>query len=259
MKLLVIGDIVGRPGRNIIAERLHHLIDINAIDMVIANGENASGGNGLTEKNATELFQCGINIITMGNHIWDKKEILNYIDTYPNLIRPANYPEPCPGKGYTIFKKGNVRVGVINISGVIYLKNLRCPFETFDILYEKVHQECDMIIVDFHAEATSEKIAMGYYGDGRASLVFGTHTHVQTADVRILENGTGFISDVGMTGPYDGILGIDKHIIIQHLKNKRPVKFELASGQVQINGLIVDINHKNGKCESIQNFIHIFE
>lgn len=259
MRFLIIGDIVGRPGRHVITEHLQNLISYHNADFVIANGENASGGNGLTEKNAIELFNSNIDIITMGNHVWDKREIINYIDNYPYLIRPANYPEPCPGKGYTIIDSNGVRVGVINLSGLIYLNSLVCPFKTFDQIYDKINKACEIIIVDFHAEATSEKIAMGYYVDGRASLIFGTHTHVQTADCRILTNDTGYITDVGMTGPYDGILGVNKDIIIQQLINKRPAKFEVASGRCQINGLLADIDENNGNCHYIKNFIKIIE
>ncbi|MFZ7119756.1 MAG: TIGR00282 family metallophosphoesterase [Eubacteriaceae bacterium] len=258
MKILVIGDIVGRPGRNIMKEKLQNFVlDFNA-DFTIANCENASGGNGLTEKNTLELFEYGIEVITMGNHVWDKKETINFIDNYPNLIRPGNYPQPCPGKGYTIYEKNGIKIGVINISGIIYLNNLQCPFNTFDNIINKLSDTCKVIILDFHAEATSEKIAMGYYADSRASLVYGTHTHVQTADTRILPGGTGYITDVGMTGPYDGILGIEKDIIINQLKSKRPIKFKIASGQVQVNGIIVDIDENTGKCRNIKNFINIF-
>lgn len=258
MKILIIGDIVGRPGRNIIKEKLQNLILDFEADFTIANCENASGGNGLTEKNALELFEYGIEVITMGNHVWDKKETITFIDNYPNLIRPGNYPQPCPGKGYTIYEKKGIKIGVINISGIIYLNNLLCPFNTFDNIIKKLSNICKIIILDFHAEATSEKIAMGYYADNRASLVYGTHTHVQTADTRILPGGTGYITDVGMTGPYDGILGIEKDIIISQLKSKRPTKFKIASGQVQVNGIIVDIDENTGKCHNIKNFINIF-
>lgn len=258
MKFLIIGDIVGRSGRNIIKDNINNLKSLYNVDIVIANGENASGGNGLTEKNAKELFDCGIDIITMGNHVWDKKEIIDYIDKYPFLIRPANYPEPCPGRGYNIYTKSNVRIGIINLSGVIYLNNLISPFDTFDNIYKKIRSECDLIIIDFHGEATSEKIAMGYYVDGKASLIFGTHTHVQTADRRILAGGTGYITDIGMTGPYNGVLGVEKDIIIQQYKTKRPIRYELATGEIQVNCITADINEKTGLCQNIENFIHIY-
>ncbi|MPW25810.1 TIGR00282 family metallophosphoesterase [Alkalibaculum sp. M08DMB] len=259
MKILIIGDVVGRAGRNIIQQELTNLKSKYQVDITIANCENASGGNGLTEKNAKEFFENGVDIITMGNHVWDKKDIVNYIDDYTNLIRPANYPDPCPGKGYTIFEKNGIKIGVINISGIVYLNNLICPFTTIDAILEEISSKCKIIILDFHGEATSEKIAMGYYSDGRVSLVYGTHTHVQTADKRILPQGTGYITDVGMTGPFDGVLGVDKDIIIQHLKSRRPVKFEIATGIMQINGLYVEINEKTGKCEAIDNFIKVIE
>ena len=259
MKILLLGDVVGRPGRKIVQQELSNLKNIYGPDLTIANCENASGGNGLTEKNAKEFFEWGIDIITMGNHVWDKREILNYIDNYPHLVRPANYPDPCPGKGYTIYEKNGIFVGVINLSGVIYLNNLNCPFSTIDKVIEEISDQCQIIIVDFHAEATSEKIAMGYYCDGKASLVYGTHTHVQTADKRILPQGTGYLTDIGMTGPYDGILGVDKNIIIGQLISKRPAKYEMAEGAVQINGVVVEINDSTGKCEKLENFIKIIE
>ncbi len=223
MKVLVLGDVVGRPGRNIVLKELYKLKRHYKADLVIVNCENASAGNGLTEKNAQELFDSGIDVITMGNHVWDKKEILNFIDVYPDLVRPANYPEPCPGKGYTILAMNGVNVGVVNLSGVVYLKHLDCPFSTIDKVLDEIKSRCDIIILDFHAEATSEKLAMGYYLDGRASLVYGTHTHVQTADQRILSKGTGYLTDIGMTGPYDRIIGVDKDIIIQQMVIKGPL------------------------------------
>lgn len=259
MKILLLGDVVGRPGRRIVQQELSNLKNIYHQDLTIANCENASGGNGLTEKNARELFEWGVDIITMGNHVWDKRETVNFIDNFPHLVRPANYPEPCPGKGYTIFEKNGIHIGVINISGVIYLNNLICPFATLDKILLEISDKCQIIILDFHAEATSEKIAMGYYCDGRVSLVYGTHTHVQTADKRILPLGTGYLTDIGMTGPYDGILGVDKNIILEQMKNKRPAKYVMAEGAVQINGLYVEINEKTGKCEILDNFIKIYD
>ncbi|RBP59928.1 hypothetical protein DES36_11723 [Alkalibaculum bacchi] len=259
MKILILGDIVGRPGRNAVANQLSHLREEYKPDLVIVNGENASAGRGLTEKNAKELFELDIDVITTGNHVWDKKEILTYIESYPQLIRPANYPDPCPGKGYTIIHKGETTIGVINLSGVVYLSNLTNPFHTIDKILHEISKQCNIIILDFHAEATSEKLAMGYYCDGRISLVYGTHTHVQTADKRILNGGTGYITDIGMTGPLDGILGVDKDIIIQQMQNNRPARYDLAQGPVQINGIITEINEETGKCQSLDNFIRIIE
>lgn len=259
MKILILGDIVGRPGRNAVRDQLSHLREEYRADVVIVNGENASAGRGITEKNAKELFELGIDVITTGNHVWDKKEILTYIESYPQLIRPANYPDPCPGKGYTIIHRNGINIGVINLSGVVYLSNLANPFHTIDNILNEISKKCTIVIVDFHAEATSEKLAMGYYCDGRVSLVYGTHTHVQTADKRILSEGTGYITDIGMTGPLNGILGVDKDIIIEQMLSNRPARYDLAEGPTQINGIIVDINKETGKCGYIDNFIKIIE
>lgn len=226
--------------------------------MIIVNGENASGGNGLTRKNADELLSLGIDVITMGNHVWDKRETEKFIHEYDTIVRPANYPEPCPGLGYTYAEAKGHKVCVINMSGLVYMKSLDCPFFRFDEILEEIDEDVQIIIVDFHAEATAEKIAIGYYLDGRVSLVFGTHTHVQTSDNRILENGTGYITDIGMTGPLNGVLGVDKDIIIRSMKTKRPNKYELANGMLQLNGIITEIDEASGKCTCIQNFIKYY-
>lgn len=259
MNFFIIGDIVGRNARRILQEHLEDIKNSHDIDFIIANGENASGGNGLTYKNAQELFSYGIDVITMGNHVWDKKEIFQYIGKEAGLVRPANYPSPCPGKGYTIIVKKGIRIGVINLSGRVFLSPLECPFRVFEEIYEELKSVTDIIIIDFHGEATAEKMAMGWYVDGKASLIFGTHTHIQTADEKILPQGTGYITDVGMTGPYHSVLGVDKDIIIDKFITQRPAKFELASGPVQVNGLIVDINEINGKCNKIERFYHLFD
>ena len=227
--------------------------------MVIANGENASGGNGLTYKNAQELFSYGIDAITMGNHVWDKKEIYKYIDEEPRLIRPANYPSPCPGKGYTTIIRDDIRVGIINLLGRSFLNTLDCPFRTFNRIHNELKESTDILIIDFHGEATAEKVAMGWYVDGKVSLIFGTHTHIQTADEKILPHGTGYITDIGMTGPYQSVIGIEKDIIIEKLITQRPVRFEVASGPIQINGLLVDINELTGECRTIERFFSLID
>ncbi|RBP36843.1 TIGR00282 family metallophosphoesterase [Garciella nitratireducens] len=259
MRFFIIGDIVGRPARNLLKNILKNMIDKNEIDFVIANGENASGGNGLTYKNYQELISCGIDIITMGNHVWDKKEIFEYIDEENKIIRPANYPEPCLGKGYTIINKNNINIGIINLSGRVFLSSLDCPFKTFEKIYNTLKKETNIIILDFHAEATAEKIAMGWFVDGKVSLMYGTHTHVQTADEKILPKGTGYITDVGMTGPYYSVLGVNKDIILKKFITQQPVRHELAKGPVQLNGLIVDIDEKSGKSIYIERYLKIFE
>lgn len=259
MKFLIIGDIVGRMSRNILKTQLTNIIEDNRIQFVIANGENASGGNGLTYKNAQELFSYGIDVITMGNHVWDKKEITKYIDKETRLVRPSNYPSPCPGRGYTIINKNNISIGIMNLSGRIFLSPLECPFKTFEKDYNFLKNNADIIILDFHGEATAEKVAMGWFVDGKISLIYGTHTHIQTADEKILPKGTGYITDVGMTGPYYSVLGIDRNIIIDKLITQRPNRFEVASGPIEINGIIVEIDEKSGVCLNIERFNQLFD
>lgn len=252
LRVLMIGDIVGRPGRTIIREKLLYIKDKYEVDYVIANGENAAGGNGITEKIAQELFISGIDFLTMGNHVWDNKDVFNFIETENRMIRPANYPI-APGKGYQTveIKKGPI-LGIINISGRTFMPPLDCPFRTADAVIEQISSITKIIIVDFHAEATSEKIAMGWYLDGRVSLVAGTHTHVQTADEKILPNGTAYITDVGMTGPIDSVLGIKKESVINKFINQLPVRFEVAKGPAELNGIIVDIDELTGKALAIK-------
>ncbi|MCR1898087.1 TIGR00282 family metallophosphoesterase [Irregularibacter muris] len=257
MKFLIIGDIVGRPGRHVLRDYLPSIIRDNDIEFVIANGENASGGNGLTYKNSQELLSYGIDILTMGNHVWDKREIFDYIDEEDRLVRPSNYPSPCPGKGYTIIDKKGINIAIMNLSGRVFLPPLDCPFGTFEKDYMQIKEKADIIILDFHAEATAEKVAMGWFTDGRASLVFGTHTHVQTADEKILTQGTGYITDIGMTGPSNSVLGVDKDIIIKKFMTQRPIRFELAEGPVQINAIIAEIDETNGKCTSIKRYYQL--
>ncbi|SES77462.1 TIGR00282 family metallophosphoesterase [Anaerobranca gottschalkii] len=243
MKVIFIGDIVGSPGRKILQESLATLIEEYRPDLIIANGENAAGGKGLTPKIADELFESGIDIITMGNHVWDKKEIYPLLENDLRIVRPANYPDFCPGKGFTTVTINNKKVLIINLSGTVYLDNLNCPFKTIDNILATTSS--DYIIVDFHGEATSEKLAMGWYLDGRVSAVLGTHTHVQTADHRVLNKGTLYITDVGMTGPYDGILGVEKEEVIKKFITKMPSKFSvLEKGPNQLNGVFLDLEEK---------------
>ncbi|HHW02784.1 MAG TPA: TIGR00282 family metallophosphoesterase [Thermoanaerobacterales bacterium] len=252
MVLMMIGDIVGRPGRTILREKLPILKKEYGVDFVIANGENAAGGNGITQKIAQELFISGIDFLTMGNHIWDNKDVFNFIEEESRMIRPANYPPGTPGRGYQIVKtESGISIGIINISGRTFMSALDCPFRTADLILDKIKDNTDIVIVDFHAEATSEKIAMGWYLDGRVTLVAGTHTHVQTADERILPNGTAYITDLGMTGPIDSILGIEKEPVIKKFISHLPARFEVAKGVSQINGIIVEIDEKTGKAKNI--------
>lgn len=251
MRFLAIGDVVGRPGRNILKSSLSKLKENYKIDVVIANCENAAGGNGLTKKVADELFSIGIDIMTMGNHVWANKEIFSFIENETRIIRPANYPEgTTPGRGYNVFEKNNLKFAVINLCGRVFMENLDCPFRKIDEILGKI--ECPIIIVDFHAEATSEKIALGFYVDGRVSCLYGTHTHVQTADEKILPNGTAYITDIGMTGPYDSVLGVDKDIVIQKFTTLLPVRFEVAKGKAQFNGIVFEVDNNSGKAVSIE-------
>lgn len=251
MKILIIGDIVGRTGRHALKDNLMELIKEYNINFVIANAENAAGGNGLTRKIADELFEMGISAITMGNHVWDQKDIFNFINDEKRIVRPANYLNGTPGKGVSLLSLGKYKIGIINIQGTVFMPCNNNPFIVVDYEVNKLREYTNIIIVDFHAEATSEKIAMGYFLNGRVSCVYGTHTHVQTADERILSDGTGYITDVGMTGPYDSVLGVDKEKIIKKFTTSVPVKFEVAKGSAQINAIVININNTDGKCNEI--------
>jgi len=258
MKILFAGDIMGRSGRSVINSFLNDIKKEYKADFTIVNAENASGYAGLVKSSYDELIAAGVDFITTGNHIWAKKEIFDFIEKYDNILRPANYPPPCPGRGYAVVRVGSIRIGIINLSGTVYMENLENPFLTFDKIYEIIKPSCDIIFVDFHAEATSEKVAFSYYAAGRADVVAGTHTHVQTSDERIIDNQTAAITDVGMTGPYEGVIGIDKNIIIKSFKTKRPVKFEIAQGKRQFNGICTTFD-KNNVCIKIERIYKIFD
>lgn len=254
MRVLMVGDVVGKPGRQVLGRELGRLIGEYKIDFVIANGENAAGGNGITRAVAEELFDYGVNVITMGNHVWDKKELVDYIETEPRIIRPANYPPGTPGKGYGIFNVGDGEtLAVINLAGRVFMDQLDCPFRSVKEILRQTINSTINIIVDFHAEATSEKGAMGYWLDGQVSAVCGTHTHVQTADAKILPKGTAFITDVGMTGPSNSVLGIAPDLIVEKFVTQMPVKFQLAKGPAQFNGVVIEINSINGLACSIES------
>lgn len=258
MRFLMIGDVVGRPGRKAVKENLQDLIREFGLDFIVANGENAAGGMGITRDTARELFACGVDVITLGNHVWNKKEIVEYIAREDRVIRPANYPPGTPGKGWNIFKTHTgVNVAVLNLSGRVFMDNIDCPFRKADELLQNITGDTRVILLDFHAEATSEKIAMGKYLDGRVSAVCGTHTHVQTADECILPEGTAYITDIGMTGPRDSIIGFKTGPIIDKFLTQMPRKFEVARGLYQLNAVIIDIDEDTGKAgdiRRIQNF-----
>lgn len=252
IRIFCIGDIVGRPGRQAIKELLPDLKKRHQLDLIIANGENASGGVGITRKVTEELVGYGIEVITLGNHSWDNREIFQFIDEerYP-LIRPANYPPNTPGQGYKIFFVDQLKIGVINLLGRVFMGDFDCPFRTFDQIYEELKRVTDFILVDFHAEATAEKVAFSWYVDGRAAAVFGTHTHVQTADERILPLGTGYISDLGMTGPTDSVIGVKKDAVIEKFLTQLPKRFEVAKDDILLNGVIFEIDEISGKTKHI--------
>jgi hypothetical protein len=253
VKLLFIGDIIGKPGRQAISRELYRLVDRHMVDLVIANGENAAGGFGITEETANDLFKCGIHVLTSGNHIWDKKESFDFINREEKLLRPANYPEGTPGRGSAIFMTaGRAKVAVLNLEGRVFMNNLDCPFRTADREIERLRVETPIIFVDFHAEATSEKTSLGWYLDGRVSALIGTHTHIQTADERILPNGTAYLTDAGMTGGFDSVIGVKKEEAISKFLSQLPVKFDIAKNNMRLNGAVIVVDELSGKAVSIE-------
>ena len=254
MKLLFIGDIVGRPGRDLLRRHLKALAASLAVDLVIANGENAAGGNGITRDNAKEIFGAGVDVITTGNHVWDKREALEFIVGEPRLIRPANYPDGTPGLGsYVVASRDGVRVGVVNVMGRVFLHAIDDPFRAADREIARVKADgAQVVFVDLHAETTSEKVALSWYLDGQVAAVIGTHTHVQTADERILPGGTACLTDVGMTGPHDGVIGMDKTAVIARFVTGLPGRFEPATGDVRLHGVTVTTDPATGKALAIE-------
>jgi metallophosphoesterase (TIGR00282 family) len=243
MNILAIGDVVGSAGCDFLRRHLPALKKMNGIDLVIANGENSADGNGITPASAEHLFTSGVDVITTGNHVFRRKEIYNLLDENPRILRPANYPAGTPGRGYTVIDTGRVNVCVVNLIGTVYLDSFDSPFLTADAILREAGSGL-LTVVDFHAEATSEKRALGFYLDGRVSAVFGTHTHVQTADEQVLEGGTGYISDLGMTGPYRSVLGVDPQLVVRRFLTKMPVRFANADSPSFLSGVILDIDNK---------------
>ena len=253
MKILFIGDIVGKPGRRVVSRLLPDIVSQCEIDLVIANCENAAGGFGVTREIVEELYRNNVNVLTSGNHIWDRKEIREFIEEYETLLRPANYPDGTPGRGSALIRSssGNL-VGVINLMGRVFMQALDCPFKVAEREIEKLKHKTNIIIVDMHAEATSEKQAIGWFLDGRVSAVLGTHTHVQTADERILPDGTAYITDVGMTGPFDSIIGIKKGLILKRFLTSIPTKFDVATRDVRLQGVLVNVDENSRKSIKIE-------
>ncbi|MDD5952083.1 MAG: TIGR00282 family metallophosphoesterase [Oscillospiraceae bacterium] len=249
MRILAIGDVVGSVGCKFLRKHLPSLKKIKQIDLVIANGENSADGNGITPSSAKYLLDSGVDVLTAGNHTFRRRECYDFLDECETLLRPANYPKSTPGHGCCIFDMGRVRVGVINVMGTVFMESLDCPFEAVDKLLPNLPK---ITLVDFHAEATGEKGALAYYLDGRVSAVFGTHTHVQTADEQILPGGTGFISDVGMVGPIRSILGVKPEIIVQKMRTKMPARFENAAGDCHMDCVLFTIDEKSGKTTAIE-------
>ena len=255
--VLMLGDIIGRAGRMVVQACLGRLIRRHQAAFVVANGENAAAGMGITAEIALDLFNAGVDVITSGNHIWCKREIVSFLDDEPRLLRPANYPGQVPGRGAGLFTAAEgSKVGVVNLEGRVFMNNLDCPFRAADRLIADLATETPLIVVDFHAETTSEKGALGFYLDGRVSVVAGTHTHVQTADERVLPGGTGFITDLGMTGSLDGVIGFRKEQAIQRFLTQRPVRLEPAKRAPVVNGLVATLDIASGRALKVER---IFE
>lgn len=247
IKIFFLGDVIGKPGR----KAVERFIENADVDFIIINGENLAGGIGITPSVAIEMLSCGVDAITTGNHVWKKKDIIPFIKEEQRVLRPLNYPEGTPGSGYTSLKKNGKTVYVVNIEGRIFMNHLLCPFRCMEKLIKELGQEIP-IIVDFHAEATSEKVAMGWFLDGKVAALVGTHTHVQTADEKILPNGTGYITDIGMTGPIDSVIGMEKMSVLERFITQMPRKFEVGKDNVEVQGVAITLSNKGSRCLHIE-------
>jgi len=253
LKLLFVGDIFGHAGRSIVADHLRNIRETQSIDVVIANVENSAAGFGITPNVAEELFAYGIDVMTSGNHIWDKRDIYSYFSRTDRLLRPANYPEGVPGAGVFVHQTASgAACAVINLQGRVYMANTDCPFRKADQILASLPQNVKVRFIDFHAEVTSEKVALGWYLDGRVSALIGTHTHIPTADTRILPGGTAYQTDCGMTGPYDSVIGVEKDPVLQKFLTAMPVRMEPAKGKVELHSVIIDVDDSTGKALSIR-------
>ncbi len=253
MRTLFIGDVFGKPGRRLLLEKLQGILHEHRIDFCVANVENAAAGFGVTPQIADELLNCGVDLLTSGNHIWDKRAIIPYLADQPRLLRPHNYPRANPGTGIFIGDtRCGVRVGVLNLQGRVFMASIDCPFTTGLAAVEQIRKQTPVILVDFHAEATSEKQAIGWFMDGQVSAVIGTHTHIQTADERVLPKGTAYITDIGMTGPHDSVIGSIPDLALDRFLRQMPIRLEPASGNLRICGAIVEIDETDGRAQQIQ-------
>lgn len=255
MKIMFVGDVVGHNGRKAFRKYTPELRAERGIDVVVVNGENSAAGKGFTRKSLDELYQGGADIVTSGNHVWDKKDVLEFIDQEPFLIRPANYPGDAPGKGWCVYPFKAKNIGVMNLSGRAFMPPLDCPFQKVEELLHEMRDECDIVFLDFHAETTSEKTAMGYYLDGRVNGVVGTHTHVQTADERLLPHGTAYITDLGMVGPRDSVLGVKTDLILERFTTAMPVRFDVADGPCVYSAVIVTIDDATNETRAIERLL----
>jgi 2',3'-cyclic-nucleotide 2'-phosphodiesterase len=254
VRLLFVGDVVGSPGRRALESLLPGLRERHAPDFVVVNGENAAGGVGITERIARAFFELGVDAITLGNHAFRHTEVYDYLDREERIVRPANYPRADPGRGHTIVERDGVRLAVVNLAGTVFLDTYRSPFPEADAIIADLRDRADHVLVDFHAEATSEKVAMGWYLDGRVTACVGTHTHVPTADARVLPGGTAFVTDVGMTGPRDGVIGVERDQAIRRFLTQRPVKFDTAAGDAWLNAVLIEAGD-DGRASSIEQLL----
>lgn len=255
MKILLVGDVVGSTGRKAFNKYTREIRESRGIDLVIANGENSAGGKGISRKSLDELYRGGADVITSGNHIWDNREVYGFIDQEPYLVRPANYPEGAPGKGWCIYPHRKANVAIINMSGRAFMPDMDCPFQKIEDILSEIGKEADICLLDFHAETTSEKMAMGFYLDGRVQAVVGTHTHIQTSDARILPKGTAYITDLGMVGPWNSVLGVKPEIIIKKFITCMPARFDVADGPAVYSALVVDIDLQTKKAVAVERIL----
>jgi metallophosphoesterase (TIGR00282 family) len=252
MKIMMIGDVYGEPGRAALVKLLPKLRDQHHVDFTVVNVENAAGGFGITQPIADSVLDLGVDVMTTGNHVWDKKETAGYIAKENRLLRPANYPAGTPGAGYITVKAGAHKVTVINLMGRVFMNPIDCPFRKAEEILEAAGAETPIRLVDFHCEATSESVAMGWWLDGKVSAVVGTHRHVQTADERVLPGGTAYITDLGMTGPTDGVIGVDREQILQRFLFQMPIRFETAKGPAALHGVVITVDPETGRASSIE-------